>query len=318
MKHYFITNPAAGKKNSCEELRERIISAATECGADFEIYETTSVGDATHFVRETCENTPDIQKRFYACGGDGTLNEVVSGAVGQKNASVGLIPAGSGNDFARNFENNELFFDIKAQIEGEATPVDVLALNDKYAINMVNIGFDCEVVKRMVRIKRSPLCPAGLAYIFGLVMTLITKPGVKVEISVDGGEYKKYDLLLCTNANGCYCGGGFHSNPHALLTDGKINFLFVNNVSRIRFLTLVSSYKKGTHICEKNAKILSSGSCSTIDMRFEGIQSVSIDGEVTDIDRELHFSIRHGGLNFVIPKGSAFLKEQPILKEATV
>ena len=318
MKHYFITNPAAGKKNSCEELCERIITAGTECGADFEIYETTAAGDATRFVKEMCESFPSVEKRFYACGGDGTLNEVVSGAVGQKNASVGLIPAGSGNDFARNFKNNELFFDIKAQIAGEATPVDVLALNDKFAINMVNIGFDCEVVKRMVRIKRSPLCPAGLAYIFGLVITLITKPGVKVEVSIDGGEYKPYNLLLCTNANGCYCGGGFHSNPHALLTDGKINFLFVNNVSRIKFLTLVSSYKKGTHICEKNAKILSSASCSTIDMRFDGIQSVSIDGEVNDIDRELHFSIKRGGLNFVIPEGSSFLKEQHEREEATV
>ncbi len=318
MKHYFITNPAAGKKNSCEELHNKIKAVCSECGVDFEIYETTAAGDATRFVKETCESDTMTEKRFYACGGDGTLNEVVSGAVGQKNASVGLIPAGSGNDFVRNFKEKELFFDIKAQIEGDATPVDVLALNDKYAINMVNIGFDCEVVKKMVRIKRSPLCPAGLAYIFGLVITLIKKPGVKVEVSVDGGEYKPYNLLLCTNANGCYCGGGFHSNPHAMLTDGKINYLFINNVSRIKFLTLVSSYKKGTHICEKNAKILTTGSGSTVDMRFSGIQSISIDGEVNDIDRELHFEIKRGALDFVIPRGSEFLKEQPAREVAEV
>ena len=205
MKHYFITNPAAGKKNSCEELREKINSACTECDADFEIYETTAVGDATRFVKEVCERDPETEKRFYACGGDGTLNEVVNGAIEQKKASVGLIPAGSGNDFVRNFTFKELFHDIKAQIEGKAHIIDVLSLNNKHAINMVNIGFDCEVVKRMVRIKRSPLCPSGFAYILGLVMTLITKPGVKVDISVDGGEYKSHDLLLCTNANGCYC-----------------------------------------------------------------------------------------------------------------
>lgn len=318
MKHYFITNPAAGKKNSCEELRERINTACKECGADFEIYETSAVGDATRFVNEVCESAPETEKRFYACGGDGTLNEVVSGAVGKNNTSVGLIPAGSGNDFVRNFNAKELFHDIKAQIMGKTHIIDVLSLNDKYAINMVNIGFDCEVVKRMVRIKRSPLCPSGLAYIFGLVMTLITKPGVKVDISVDGGEYKPHDLLLCTNANGCYCGGGFHSNPHALLTDGKINYLFVNNVSRIKFLTLVSSYKKGTHICEKNANILTSDSCSTIDMRFPGNQSVSIDGEVTDIGNELHFSVKRGGLSFIVPHGVEFLKAQFSYEEATV
>ena len=53
-------------------------------------------------------------------------------------------------------------------------------------------------------------------------------------------------------------------------------------------------------------------------MRFDGIQSISIDGEVTDIDRELHFGIKRGGLNFVIPKGSQFLKEQPAQENATV
>lgn len=311
MKHYFITNPAAGKKDSCDELKTSIIEACEAAGADYEIYVTQGVGDGTRFVKSVCESEPNTTKRFYACGGDGTLNEIVSGAIGQKNAEVGLIPAGSGNDFARNFASKELFFDIGAQLRGEAHKVDALSLGNNFAINMVNIGFDCEVVKKMMRIKRSPLCPSGLAYIFGLVITLIRKPGVKVDVSVDGGEYKSYDLLLCTNANGCYCGGGFHSNPHALLSDGKINFLFVNNVSRIKFLTLVSSYKKGTHIVPKNEKVITTGAGKTIDMRFPGMQSISIDGEVVDVDRELHFEVMPRAISFVLPEGMDFLKAQP-------
>lgn len=309
MKYYFITNPAAGKTDSCDMLVEAIRSACEEKDADYEIYKTTCVGDATRYVREICSLPHSEELVFFACGGDGTFSEVVSGAVGFENVSVGLIPKGSGNDFVRNFANKELFLDISAQLEGESVRTDILKLNDRYAINMVNIGFDCEVVKKMMKIKRSPLVPSGLAYIFGLVFTLIKKPGVFAEISVDNGEYKPYNLLLLTIANGCYCGGGFHSNPYALLTDGKLNFLFINNLSRLKFISLVSSYKSGTHIVPKNASLLSSGSCNTVDFRFPGIQSISIDGEVNDIDKELHFEIVHNGISFIIPKGSDFLKD---------
>ena len=113
-----------------------------------------------------------------------------------------------------------------------------------------------------------------------------------------------------TVANGCYCGGGFHSNPEALLTDGKINVLFINNIKRLRFLSLVSSYKKGTHIVPKNAGILSCVSCDTLDLVFDGTQSVSVDGEIRDIEGSLHAEVIRGGLNFVVPSGSSFIKEE--------
>lgn len=312
MKHYFITNPAAGKKSSCELLAENIRKACEEKNVCYEIYETKCVKDATNYVKEVCENHIDSKEklRFYACGGDGTLGEVVTGAVGYPFASVGLIPKGTGNDFVRNFTNKELFFDIAAQIDGEERAIDVLSCNDMYAINMVNIGFDCEVVKKMVKIKRFPLVPSKLAYILGVVPTFITKPGVNVSVSVDGGEYRKMSLLLTTIANGCYCGGGFHSNPEALVTDGKINALFVNNIKRLRFIQLVSSYKKGTHLVPKNAHILSTEDCETLDFVFDGVQSASVDGEIHDIHGKLHFEIIRGGLNFVVPAGSAFIKEE--------
>ena len=82
MKHYFITNPAAGKNNSCETLSASIEKACSEKSVSFEIYKTTCVGDATDFVRKTClANTDGEELRFYACGGDGTLCEVASDPV---------------------------------------------------------------------------------------------------------------------------------------------------------------------------------------------------------------------------------------------
>ncbi len=320
MKLYFVTNPAAGKKNSCDELYDTLSTACKEKDVNFEIYKTTCAGDATAYVDRICSEHSDSEDlRFFACGGDGTLSEVIAGAIGHKNASVGLIPKGTGNDFVRNFTNKELFLDVSAQINGSVVTVDALRCNDKYAINMINIGFDCEVVKKMVQIKRSPLVPSKLAYIFGLVFTLIKKPGVCVEASVDGGEYTKKSLLLTTIANGCYCGGGFHSNPYALLNDGKINILFINNVSRIKFVSLVSSYKAGTHIVPKNANILSTDTVSTLDLRFPATQSISVDGELHDIERDLHLEAVKGAIKFIVPEGCTFLKEQcPEEEKATV
>ena len=317
MKYYFITNPAAGKKNSCELLSDSIRKACEDRGVCYEIYETKCTKDATSFVKQTCENHIDAGEklRFYACGGDGTLGEVVSGAVGYPFASVGLIPKGTGNDFVRNFTNKELFFDISAQIDGEERTMDVLACNDMYAINMINIGFDCEVVKKMVKIKRWPFVPSKLAYILGVVPTFITKPGVKVKVSVDGADTRDMSLLLLTVANGCYCGGGFHSNPEALITDGKINALFVNNIKRLRFIQLVSSYKKRTHLVPENANILSTADCETLDLVFEGTQSLSVDGEIVDVCDKAHIEVIRGGISFIIPKGSEFLKSDNLIPE---
>ena len=316
MKYIFLTNPAAGKKSSCDELCAAIEAACAKEEVSYEIYKTTCVGDATRYVKERCENNADTDELcFFACGGDGTLNEVVSGAVGYPFAYVGLIPKGTGNDFVRNFTNKELFFDIGAQIKGSPVTVDLLRCNDKYAVNMINIGFDCEVVKKMVQIKRSPLVPSKLAYIFGLVFTLARKPGVRVKVSYDGAEHKDCDLLLTTMANGCFCGGGFHSNPRASLTDGNIDSLLINNVSRIKFLSLVSSYKKGTHLVPKNDSVLSANTCRSLDMIFEGVQSISIDGELYDIDRNLHVESLRGALKFIVPAGCDFIKEEKAAEE---
>jgi diacylglycerol kinase family enzyme len=84
----------------------------------------------------------------------------------------------------------------------------------------------------------------------------------------------------------------------------------VNNISRTKFIGLVGSYKKGTHIVPKNEKLLSSQSAKTIDFRFPTTQSISIDGEITDIEKELHFEVMRGALRFVIPSGCSFTKEE--------
>ena len=302
MKYYFIVNPMAGKGAHREELGESIRAACEKRDIEYEIYRTKAVGDATAFVKSVCEDASNLPARFYACGGDGTLGEVANGAAGAKGAAVGVIPVGTGNDFVRNFGKGELFFDIDAQIDGEEHAIDILKCNDMYAINMINIGFDCEVVKKTVKLKKSPLIPSKLAYIAGVVTTLIKKPGMKAEVSCDGSEFESCEYLLTTFANGEFCGGGFHSNPCAALCDGEIDTLFINDVSRRVFVSLVGKYKKGTHLPLEEKNILKNRKYKKIELRFPEKQSASVDGELFDFD-ELCIEIVQGGATFVAPKG---------------
>ncbi len=302
MKYYFILNPKAGKGAHTDELRENIRRTCEEKNIPYEIYMTAGVGDATAFVKRICSDSSLLPARFYACGGDGTLGETVNGAVNIEGASVGLIPVGTGNDFVRNFAPREAFFDISAQIDGTETKIDLLRCNDFYSINMINIGFDCEVVKKTVKLKKSPLIPSKLAYVAGVVTTLVKKPGVRASISFDGSEFEEKKYLLTTLANGSFCGGGFHSNPNSALRDGDIDGLFINNVSRAKFISLVGSYKKGTHLVPKNDKILFNGKYKKIVFKFPQTQSASIDGELFDFD-ELVVECMPSAMSFVLPRG---------------
>ena len=99
MKHLFIVNPAAGKENAHDTIRTALDTLETP--VDYEIYLTKAPGDAQSFVKNICADNPN--SRFIACGGDGTLSEVLNGAVGFDDAEIGVVPSGTGNDFCRNF-----------------------------------------------------------------------------------------------------------------------------------------------------------------------------------------------------------------------
>lgn len=306
IKHIFILNPAAGKGEKQLGLGDQIKRACMERGVDFLLHQTAGRGEATTFVDEMCQQNPDCQLRFYACGGDGTLSETVNGAYGHPNALVGVIPVGTGNDFVRNFEGNQAFLDIGAQLDGSEQVLDLIRYNQNFCVNMINIGFDCEVVKQTAKIKRSRLIPAGMGYIAGLVITLVRKPGVKASVYLEDGEAQQRRMLLTAVANGAWCGGGFHSNPLSLQDDGILDVLMIKNVSRVRFLSLVKSYKQGSYIHDPRARrVIDYAKCSKVRYTFEKMQSICVDGEVIDV-QELEISAVKGALHFILPAGVSY------------
>ena len=121
MKHIFVINPAAGKTNVTEALLPRLHALFVGREEELETYLTTGVGDATRFVKERCAASNGEHLRFYSCGGDGTMNEVLQGLAGCANAAMGVVPCGSGNDFVRSFPDCD-FSNLEAQITADNAP----------------------------------------------------------------------------------------------------------------------------------------------------------------------------------------------------
>lgn len=310
MKTIFIVNPKAGKKNNIEKLMERIRSAAEKLKADVEVYKTKAIGDATEFVRNFCAKFG--KARFIACGGDGTLNEVLGGAVNCDGAEVGVMPFGTGNDFVKNFDAN--FDDVEAQITSATEKCDVIKYEAHdadgnprvgYCANMFNIGFDCNVVDAMESIKKKTIFSGPFAYFLGIFTTLIKKKGADLEIDIDGEIKHSGKLLLTSIANGCFCGGGVKSNPGASVHDGLMNVNIIKNVSRLKFISLLPSYMKGTHMQKKGIeKIITNICCKKITIRPNGNMRLCTDGEITSAG-ETTFEIIRDGFNFVVPVGAS-------------
>lgn len=306
MKYCFIVNPLAGKGKMVEGVLSDISAACEGAGVDHSVLVSRNIEETRDFISENAAAV-DGEVSFIACGGDGTLCQTILlvmelSAEQREKVSVGVVPMGTGNDFVSNFTDKERFFNIEAQIKGSAYEIDLVKCNDLYSVNMVNVGFDSHVVCKKERLSKKKWLPRKLAYIAGLVITLIRKPGLKVDFSRDGEKPEKRDLLLTTLANGAFCGGGFNSNPKASLTDGNIDCITVKNVSRLKFLSLVGKYKSGTHLSGKYDSIISHFKCRKADLVFSEETPVSVDGELV-YTKELHLSVDEKAIKIRLPEG---------------
>lgn len=305
MIYHFILNPKSGRSPKQKRLEEEIKDACIKRQLSYHIYYTTCAGDATEYVKSMMRISSEKQ-RFICVGGDGTINEIANSAPNNPNAEFGVIPSGSGNDFVRNFSNTKNFSSIDAQIDGEAKSFDLIKCNDYYCVNMVNIGFDCAVVKEAAKLKKRKLVTPGLSYILGVVVVLFKKFGTKMKLIFDDGEIIDREFTLTAIGNGKFCGGGFCAAPRALLNDGLFDVCAIDKVSRLTFLKLVGSYKKGTYLENKSAmKVIRHRQVSHFRMEFDSPLPICIDGEIKGA-KNIDFSVARNAFNFIIPKGCEY------------
>lgn len=303
MIYHFVLNPKSGKKRSGLQYEEAIKNACQSRHLSYHIYYTTSRGDATAYVRSMLRISTEKQ-RFICVGGDGTINEIVNSAPDNPNVEFGVIPSGSGNDFVKNFTDTELFYNIDAQIDGDTVELDLIKCNDTYCVNMMNIGFDCTVVREADRLKKAKLVTPGLSYIMGVVVALCKKFGTRMKLTFDDGEVIDDTLLLTAVANGGYCGGGFWAAPRAVLNDGLMDVCAIKKCSRLTFLSLVGKYKAGTHLSDEHAmRIIRYRQVPHFLMEFDEPIPICNDGEICGA-KSIEFTVIPKGFRFVVPKGS--------------
>lgn len=305
MKHHFIINPAAGKGTLTESLTARITAACEKAEVEYVIYQTKAPGDAELYVREALQENGT--HRFYACGGDGTLGETVNGAPTCDRAEFALIPIGTGNDFCRNFDYRAAFFDIERQLSGTPTPLDLIRYNDRYCVNMLNIGFDCNAANCANELKKKRLFPKSMAYAGGVASSLMRKMTTDMTVTLDGEEEIHRPLLLITIANGQFCGGGFRSNPKASPIDGLFDVNIIEKMSRFSFISLVGSYKAGTHL-ETAPDYVTYRQATALSITLPKNTAVCVDGEIEYADA-LTVTLAPAAIRFVLPEGVSLKKE---------
>lgn len=308
MKHIFIINPVAGSGKARGYFMPRILSEIQKYDVEYKVHITTKVGDAERFVKRLCSFRKDPKQtlRFYACGGDGTLNEVLNGLMGYQNVQLACIPAGSGNDFVRNFGDTKKFFDIKAQLSARPTMVDSMAFwtddgRKRLGLNLINMGVDTEAARYMEMVKQKKILQGTSAYIFGAACAFFQLRSYDIDVWLDDREEFGGAITLLALGNGTTYGGGFRATPEARVDDGLIDMCLVKKIDRRQFLKLIGPYKKGEHIRkDRDEEIIRYKKGKAIRIRSEAPLGISVDGELIHTTK-LRVEVQPKSVCFVVP-----------------
>ncbi|HEY9164991.1 MAG TPA: diacylglycerol kinase family protein [Candidatus Kryptonia bacterium] len=284
----FIVNPVSGNGRT-RRILPRLISAAEKFGFKFDVQITKAPEHATELARDPA-NEFDV---VVAVGGDGTVNEVAAG-VAKSERVMGVIPTGSGNDFAHAIGRLKSLQDyIHRIVAGKIKSIDVGNLRmegkDFFFVNSVGVGFDAEVARESLRVHRI----RGIAkYLLALVKTLSKYKSAQMKIDVDGRSINLKTFLVAIG-NGTSAGGGFMLTPEAVLDDGLFDACIVSDVSIPRVLRVLPSVLNGTQAKHPEVTMLRS---SSIKIESESPVSIHRDGEIPP-NRVDKLEVR------VIPKG---------------
>lgn len=218
--YHIIMNPVAGKKKALKNLRivEDILN---ERGIAYEVHRSCAVRDAESIAFDLTQRG---ENELIVLGGDGTLHEVLNGLSDPAACKIGLIPSGTGNDFA---EKQGIPLDTEKALlrilDGEAKPVDYLEVSGIRCMNVAGLGIDVDVLERCQRGKLK----GKIKYLISLIKSLFAFKGYRVRIEC-GGRVETHDVLICAACNGTQFGGGIKICPPAETDDGKLDVVAVD------------------------------------------------------------------------------------------
>lgn len=313
LKHYFVVNPTAGKGLRATFVKDTIEPACKKTGIDYEIYYTKAAGDGIRFVKETAAKGDPC--RFYACGGDGTLYEVVNGAYGFKNAEVAVVPLGSGNDWTRLFGDLDIFLDIEGQINGKAIPLDCITCDDgknvEVAINQASMGFDADACAVQGQMKKLPGVAGHLSYYLGGVYCMFSKVNNRYHITIDGKE-QDGNYVFAVGCNSRWYGSGIKVAPFAMPDDHLMDVVLMKKDMPwiMMFFIMMFDWQNNedTHVHCTHCEYIRAKQLIIHDNK-ETNNHTNIDGECHRTN-DLKIDLIEDGLTFVVPAGSTYFADK--------
>ena len=281
-KYKIILNPIAGRGGAIKET-PKIESLMAEYGLDYDIEFTTERGEAIGMAKKAAEAGYDV---VVAAGGDGTENEVLNGLMeakqsGADKAAFGVIPLGTGDDFAWGAnipvgpeeaiktlaKDNRMMIDVGRVVGGDFP-------DGRYFGNCIGVGFDA--VGGFVAAKLKYM-KGFLNYLVAVILTIFVYfKAPTLEVEYDGKKIRM-PMLMCSIMNGTRLGGGFFMAPDAKMDDGKYDMCIVEDAGRLRILTLVPHFTKGTQETQKEIQIVRGSRISVT--AVEGTLPAHVDGE---------------------------------------
>ena len=245
-----FVNPTAGRGRSGRRL-SRVVELFAEAGIDCQTHKSEAVG---HLEDLVCDVVRAGQQRIVVAGGDGSIHEAVNGILrADRDAALGVIPTGTGNDFAKaseiplEWEHATQLLASRIVADAHMRKIDVGRMNDRYFANGAGIGFDA----RVTAVARSYRWPIGdLVYLLAIFRCMadgIATP--HLDIKADEHEWRG-PVTLANVSNGPWVGGMFHIAPMATNNDGKLELLIADPVSRGRLITILPKLLRGQHMDE--------------------------------------------------------------------
>ncbi len=239
---HIIVNPIGGKGKTIKAL-ERVKDILSERGEEFEIHETQHKGHATEIARDLSAQ-PDT--KLIVLGGDGSFNEVLNGIENFENITLGLVPCGTGNDFvAASGHPQKTDEAMKVILDGNVSYIDFIQLDDRRALNVLGAGMDVDVLLKYAEMKPFH---GKVKYYASLFWVLAHPKWHHMKFTIDGEELGERSVFMIGIGNGKSIGGGIPICPGAVVDDGKLSIVVVNEMKKSRIPIELPGFLKAKHV----------------------------------------------------------------------
>ncbi len=242
-----IYNPTSGREMFKKHLPD-VLQKLEEAGYETSCHATTGAGDATVAARVAVERRYDL---VVAVGGDGTINEVVNGLAEQEyRPKLGIIPAGTTNDFARAVHiPRDVMAATDIIVQGDTIPVDIGRINDKYFVNIGGGGRLTELTYEVPSKLKTML--GQLAYYLKGIEMLPSFKATEVSIEYDGKLFEGEVMLFLVGLTNSV--GGFEKlAPNSSINDGLFSLLILKKTNLADFIRVATLALRGEHINDPN------------------------------------------------------------------